>query len=298
MQYDSTPAKSSKYPYPPDGDILEGVRRTGSINALARDLDIQETALHRYIARRPELHRQIKKLKPPTQKHFNGSTGTKYSYPSNDELVALFQEHGYIAAVARHIDVSRGSLRHYIWNRPQLKARIDEVAVGGGAAALRKHRYPCDEQLIAMVRLHRTVARVSRELEIPQPNLQLYITCRPSLAKAIAGIRDADFFNKERQRVQHNAKIAVWTRANKARRAEGRRRRDAKAGAMNEETMYFFELLRSDPCSYCSKPGGTIDHVEPIDNGGDHHWTNMTAACSLCNPSKATRSLLEFLLIR
>lgn len=48
-------------------------------------------------------------------------------WPEADDLVALMQEHGSIAAVAKACGKSRGSLRDYLKIRPELKARMEEV---------------------------------------------------------------------------------------------------------------------------------------------------------------------------
>lgn len=62
--------------------------------------------------------------------------------------------------------------------------------------------------------------------------------------------------------------------------------------------MTFSKILRSDPCSYCGKPGGTVDHIDPRASGGTNSWTNRTGACSRCNNSKGAKSLLFHLLAR
>lgn len=59
-------------------------------------------------------------------------------------------------------------------------------------------------------------------------------------------------------------------------------------------------LLRLDPCAYCGREGGTVDHIEPrtplIDyrgiSGSPHSWTNLTGACDRCNSSKGHKNLL------
>jgi hypothetical protein len=50
-------------------------------------------------------------------------------------------------------------------------------------------------------------------------------------------------------------------------------------------------LFRQDICSFCSGPGGTLDHIQPrpIVNGharGD--WSNYAGACESCNFSKGS----------
>jgi 5-methylcytosine-specific restriction endonuclease McrA len=56
-------------------------------------------------------------------------------------------------------------------------------------------------------------------------------------------------------------------------------------------------VLRHDPCCYCGADSEHADHVVPLHGGGDHDWTNLTAACRSCNGRKGTRSLLAFMLV-
>ncbi len=57
------------------------------------------------------------------------------------------------------------------------------------------------------------------------------------------------------------------------------------------------EIFRRDhfTCQYCGKvtPFLTVDHVIPKHLGGTHRWTNLVAACSVCNHRKGGRSLSE-----
>ncbi len=57
------------------------------------------------------------------------------------------------------------------------------------------------------------------------------------------------------------------------------------------------EIFRRDnyTCQYCGKHTSdlTIDHVIPRHLGGQQVWTNVVAACSLCNHRKGGRTLEE-----
>ncbi len=57
------------------------------------------------------------------------------------------------------------------------------------------------------------------------------------------------------------------------------------------------EIFRRDSytCQYCGKHTSdlTIDHVLPRHLGGQQVWTNVVAACSLCNHRKGGRTLEE-----
>jgi 5-methylcytosine-specific restriction endonuclease McrA len=57
------------------------------------------------------------------------------------------------------------------------------------------------------------------------------------------------------------------------------------------------EVFRRDAytCQYCGKHtlDLTIDHVLPRHMGGKHVWTNVVAACPVCNHRKGGRTLAE-----
>jgi 5-methylcytosine-specific restriction endonuclease McrA len=49
----------------------------------------------------------------------------------------------------------------------------------------------------------------------------------------------------------------------------------------------------ANTCVYCGVRADTIDHVRPRSRGGEHHWTNVVAACARCNHRKGDRLLSE-----
>jgi 5-methylcytosine-specific restriction endonuclease McrA len=84
-------------------------------------------------------------------------------------------------------------------------------------------------------------------------------------------------------------------------RAALRRRRARLNGAPVGDpalTDAYALILRCDPCSYCGAPGEHLDHIVAVSRGGGHVWDNLTSACTHCNVSKYSASLLEFLLYR
>lgn len=62
------------------------------------------------------------------------------------------------------------------------------------------------------------------------------------------------------------------------------------------------DLLKRDPCSYCGRQGGTVDHIVlKLRRTGlkrPQKWLNFTGACFECNHRKASSPLLMFLLSR
>lgn len=60
-------------------------------------------------------------------------------------------------------------------------------------------------------------------------------------------------------------------------------------------------VIRRDPCSYCSGPGGTVDHLKPSRRsrrGSRMGPDNMAGACVECNQQKGNKKLLLFLIER
>lgn len=64
------------------------------------------------------------------------------------------------------------------------------------------------------------------------------------------------------------------------------------------EGRQWLKVLALDPCAYCGAPapGGTVDHVDPLVDGGVDGPENLTGACLSCNSSKCSTPLLPFLL--
>lgn len=57
----------------------------------------------------------------------------------------------------------------------------------------------------------------------------------------------------------------------------------------------WMRVIRTDPCSFCGRPGGTVDHIEPTAGGGKNVWVNYTGACASCNSSKGDTPMLLFM---
>lgn len=67
-----------------------------------------------------------------------------------------------------------------------------------------------------------------------------------------------------------------------------------KKGAPLQEKTYA-EMLTRDPCSYCGRKAGEIDHITAVSKGGPSSWDNLTAACVPCNRSKFNHPLVLWL---
>jgi 5-methylcytosine-specific restriction endonuclease McrA len=53
-----------------------------------------------------------------------------------------------------------------------------------------------------------------------------------------------------------------------------------------------------DLCMYCLKPAATVDHVVPLNHGGENHISNLVPACWSCNSSKQDKGLLQWLIFK
>lgn len=63
-----------------------------------------------------------------------------------------------------------------------------------------------------------------------------------------------------------------------------------------QEFEALFEIC-GDRCAYCWDPflnTPTVDHIVALNNGGRHHFSNLTLVCKSCNSSKGDRPLLVF----
>ena len=55
--------------------------------------------------------------------------------------------------------------------------------------------------------------------------------------------------------------------------------------------------IKHDPCSFCFREGGTVDHIEPRWVTGSeqrNHEDNFAGACSKCNSAKGHRYWLDY----
>lgn len=146
--------------------------------------------------------------------------------------------------------------------------------------------------------------------------------CRPCLAAYQRARREAD---PRRARAEwaawerrNKAKVRASARTYKARNAARRKRynsdwwashkdlareyaqarRSRRVGAGGVVSAKWAAVLRGDPCSYCSKPGGTVDHVVALNDGGSNAESNVAGCCQSCNSSKRDRRLVAWLLGR
>lgn len=240
-----------KYSYPADDVLVQLVERQRSLRRVALDLGIPPENLRVYILKRPKLKERIYALLP--ERYAN-------NYPSDEEMVALMEEHRNFGGVAKACGVIRESLKDYLRIRPELKARMEQHSV-------------------------------KREWESRSPEERKAIQ-REQARKWSAKEQKA---NPERKREnnrrwgknQSPEKRAKWNNYNRL------RRREVTTPLRAEDIP---EHLYGDPCSYCGEAGGTVDHIVPIKDDGTNDPENLTAACHSCNCSKNDRPLLHFML--
>lgn len=102
--------------------------------------------------------------------------------------------------------------------------------------------------------------------------------------------RDKDTYkNKDRRKLQIKARDANKSAA----------RHGVEGKVTTEQLMELFNE-RDWTCHYCgiySKGAGemTLDHVEPMANGGSNTIDNCVPACYACNIAKGTKTVQEFL---
>lgn len=118
---------------------------------------------------------------------------------------------------------------------------------------------------------------------------------------------------RELRRARYHRKTAVadalrWQRANPERRSAISRKYAASDKgiaaklrsryALDAGALEWAKILRNDPCSYCGGVSDSIDHIIPQAQYKDHSWSNLTAACRLCNSSKQDKPLIQWLATR
>lgn len=53
-------------------------------------------------------------------------------------------------------------------------------------------------------------------------------------------------------------------------------------------------ISQGQGCAYCDQACETVDHIVPLNRGGDNQKQNLTPACRSCNSSKGDRLLSEW----
>lgn len=132
-------------------------------------------------------------------------------------------------------------------------------------------------------------------------------TCTRRRAKArYHANRDSDIVARRAARAADPEKFRAIERRNyhkdpeKARARNRDRYHRAHREADPESLAFANEVLRKDPCCYCghreTATAPHIDHIVPLEEGGEPDWTNLTSSCRRCNLVKGERPLLIFLL--
>lgn len=86
--------------------------------------------------------------------------------------------------------------------------------------------------------------------------------------------------------------------ANKDRYYDQNASRRAARRFSHGDNAEYAATVAADPCSYCDGSAETVDHVDPVVDGGANTWENFTGACRSCNASKGPRRLLVWLATR
>lgn len=68
-----------------------------------------------------------------------------------------------------------------------------------------------------------------------------------------------------------------------------------KKSSLHDLHLAWIGAIAKDPCCYCGKAGGSIDHIVPRSVLKGAHWENKTGACRKCNSAKSDTPLLRYL---
>lgn len=101
----------------------------------------------------------------------------------------------------------------------------------------------------------------------------------------------------EKHRTRRRAYLAEWRAANPDRVKLYSWQSNARRKGLPRHSLGASDIayLLADPCAYCGKPAGEVDHIVPLTRGGTSEADNLTSACRSCNARKHNKSLLTFL---
>lgn len=107
-------------------------------------------------------------------------------------------------------------------------------------------------------------------------------------------VRDAwNKKNKDKRKAQQRRFYSSQKGRLYNRNSQAIRRSKSKQGDVTTAWLEQF-MASQTKCFYCKKPFNsnrkkTVDHVIPLDKGGEHIMTNLVIACQSCNSSKGNR---------
>lgn len=235
-----------------------------------------------------------------------GMPSRRPDMPSDEALVAEVALYGSMAAVDRAHGWPNGTLDQYARRASRTALRATCKAYARAPHEMRDyaHGYPTDDELVGLMREHRSFAAVARSLGRRPESLRGYLSRRPALDARMREHLPPRLTAAERQLAARASSRDYMRRQRLAEPTTTRaRRRLSMAGtkppgskpALDADLNDYARVLRADPCSYCDGPCEHIDHIVPVAAGGALDWTNVTASCGFCNRRKRTRALLVFL---
>jgi len=107
--------------------------------------------------------------------------------------------------------------------------------------------------------------------------------------------RHKAYANKNKKQVA--AYGANWIKENpeKNRAKRARRRALQNKASVYELPKKYIERLYKQSCVYCGSQNLIeMDHVIPLDKGGNHSIGNIAPACRACNRSKGNKTVMEW----
>lgn len=188
---------------------------------------------------------------------------------TDDEISVALRATGTLTGAARRLGLTLNGLRYRLGRSPGLDALAWEVCRS------RRHRGipPIPEaRLLSGARTASSLDRLADALDVT----------RQYLWKAHGG---TEVWNEVVALVAANRPVV------------GMRTTYDRTPSDSPSTLYA-EVLRHDPCSYCGRNAGHLDHVDAVSRGGSRGWKNFTAACRSCNSRKRATPMLLFMLKR
>ncbi len=103
--------------------------------------------------------------------------------------------------------------------------------------------------------------------------------------------RNRDKYDAHRKKYYSSPRGRMYSRNSQA-----IRRSKSKQGDVTAAWLEQF-IASQSKCFYCKKPfnskrSKTVDHVTPLDKGGEHIMTNLVIACQICNSSKGNKIVM------
>jgi len=109
-----------------------------------------------------------------------------------------------------------------------------------------------------------------------------------------------NYYENNKEKILNNRSIYRKNNKDKIHHKKSKRSARERGAIVRDLTVIEWQEMKeyfNNACSYCLRQDRklTMDHIIPINNGGNHTKDNIVPSCQPCNSKKGTKNLLQFI---